>query len=323
MTVRFRFAGLLGLAGLLLAGAAGAHGPEAKAVKARLDPLPAALAGVDAQVQTTVAPQLVVANDSDRTLEILDGEGRAFLRIDRGGVLADLASPAWYRGQTAARGVPLPDGVAQDAAPRWAKVNDRPHWGWFDPRLRTDGVAVPHDLEHAGRPARLADWRVPVRRAGEASALAGSFRYEPLPPGRFLSRLTSDPVLTERVTVTLAPGTVPALHLHNQGEKPVVVADARGRPWLRVGPGGSFLNAAPEAAEAKWVKVAGGPRYTWTEPRAAYAERWPSAAVLDAGERARVSTWTLPVTVGDTPVAVTGEVLWVPGERVADSGHHH
>ena len=45
--------------------------------------------------------------------------------------------------------------------------------------------------------------------------------------------------------------------------------------------------------------------------------------MLDAGERARVSTWTLPVTVGDTPVAVTGEVLWVPGERVADSGHHH
>ena len=105
MTLRFRFAGLLGLAGLMLAGAAGAHGPEAKAVKTRLDPLPAALAGVDAQVQTTVAPQLVVANDSDRTLEILDREGRAFLRIGRGGVLADLASPAWYRGQTAARGV--------------------------------------------------------------------------------------------------------------------------------------------------------------------------------------------------------------------------
>ena len=323
MTIRNRCAGLVALAGLMLIGAAGAHGPEAKAVKARLDPLPAALAGVEAQVQTTVAPQLVVANDSDRTLEILDREGRAFLRIDRGGVLADLASPAWYRGQTAARGVPLPDGVAQDAAPRWARVSERPHWGWFDPRLRTDEVAVPHDLEHAGRPARLADWRVPVRRAGQASALAGAFRYEPLPPGRFLSRLTSDPALAEGVTVTLAPGTVPALHLHNQGKTPVLVADARGRPWLRVGPGGSFLNAAPEADAPRWVKVAGGPRYTWTEPRAAYGERWPSAAVLDAGQRARVSTWRLPVTVGDKPVAVTGEVLWVPGERVAEAGHHH
>ena len=65
-----------------------AHGPEAKAVKARLAPLSATLDGINAQVQTTVAPQLVVANDSPRTLEIFDQEGRVFLRINEQGVLA-------------------------------------------------------------------------------------------------------------------------------------------------------------------------------------------------------------------------------------------
>ncbi|MGB1203967.1 MAG: hypothetical protein ACPG75_10405, partial [Alloalcanivorax venustensis] len=55
-----------------------AHGPEAKAVKARLAPLSDTLEGINAQVQTTVAPQLVVANDSPRTLEIFDQEGRVF-----------------------------------------------------------------------------------------------------------------------------------------------------------------------------------------------------------------------------------------------------
>ena len=114
-----------------------AHGPEAKAVKARLAPLSDTLEGINAQVQTTVAPQLVVANDSPRTLEIFDQEGRVFLRINEQGVLADLASPAWYRSQTAARGVPIPEGASQDAEPRWALVHKEPNWGWFDPRLRT------------------------------------------------------------------------------------------------------------------------------------------------------------------------------------------
>ncbi len=316
-------AGLLGAVLATAPALAPAHGPEAKAVKARLDPLSATLAGVEAQVQTTVAPQLVVANDSPRTLEIFDGEGRAFLRINEQGVLADLASPAWYRSQTAARGVPIPEGASQDAAPRWARVHKEPHWGWFDARLRTDEIEVPHDMEHAGKPAPIRTWSVPVRFDGEESRLAGVFRYEPLPPGSFQSRLTSNPEPVDGVTVGLAPGTVPAVHIHNRSGKPVVVADARGRAHLRIGPGGSFMNANPEGGEPDWVKVAGGSRYTWTEPRATYGELRPPETVSRAGRRAQVATWSLPVTVGGEPVAVEGVVDWLPGERVAGGGGHH
>ena len=300
-----------------------AHGPEAKAVKARLAPLSATLDGVNAQVQTTVAPQLVVANDSPRTLEILDQEGRVFLRINEQGVLADLASPAWYRSQTAARGVPIPEGASQDAEPRWALVHKEPNWGWFDPRLRTDEIDVPHDMEHAGTPGAISQWSVPVRFDGEESTLAGEFRYEPLPPGAFQSRLTSDPEPVKGVTVGQAPGTVPAVHIHNQSGKPVVVADAAGRAHLRIGPGGSFINANQAPGEPQWVKVAGGSRYTWTEPRATYGDLWPPETVSRAGRRAQVATWSLPVTVDGKPVAVKGVVDWLPGEQVAAGGGHH
>ena len=300
-----------------------AHGPEAKAVKARLDPLSETLSGINAQVQTTVAPQLVVANDSPRTLEIFDKDGRVFLRINEQGVLADLASPAWYRSQTAARGVPIPEGASQDAEPRWALVHKEPNWGWFDPRLRTDDVEVPHDMEHAGKPGAISKWSIPVRFDGKESNLAGEFRYEPLPPGSFQSRLTSDPEPVEGVTVGLAPGTVPAVHIHNQSGKPVVVADADGRPYLRVGPGGSFVNANRDQGEPNWVKVAGGSRYTWTEPRATYGDLRPPEKVARAGRRAQVATWSLPVTVDGKPVAVSGGVDWLPGEQVAAGGGHH
>ena len=144
------------------------------------------------------------------------------------------------------------------------------------------------------------------------------------PPTRnFQSRLTSDPEPVKGVTVGLAPGTVPAVHIHNQSGKPVVVADAEGRAHLRIGPGGSFMNANQEKGEPQWVKVAGGSRYTWTEPRATYGDLRPPEKVSQAGRRAQVATWSLPVTVDGEPGAVKGVVDWLPGEQVAAGGGPH
>ena len=103
----------------------------------------------------------------------------------------------------------------------------------------------------------------------------------------------------------------------------MVVADAEGRAHLRIGPGGSFMNANQEKGEPQWVKVAGGSRYTWTEPRATYGDLRPPEKVSQAGRRAQVATWSLPVTVDGEPVAVKGVVDWLPGEQVAAGGGHH
>ncbi|WP_101676024.1 hypothetical protein [Alloalcanivorax mobilis] len=318
------------LAALLLAAATGwpapalAHGPEASTVKARLEALPPALRGVKVQVQTTVAPQLVVENSSTKTLEILDRNGRAFLRIGADGVRADLASPAWYQTQTAARGVPIPGGVGEHAPPHWARVHSEPHWGWFDTRLRTDGIEVPHDVEHAGRPASLSAWSIPVRFDGEPATLQGTFRYQPLPEGVMVSRLTSSPQPAPGVRVSLAPGTVPALFVRNDGKEPVMVLNASGQPYLRIGPDGTAANAAAPRQPPRWVKISDVPRHAWTEPRATYASLNPPEAIRQAGKRALVTQWSVPMTRAGEPMAVSGEVYWQPqAERLANAGGGH
>ncbi|EKF75250.1 hypothetical protein A11A3_04700 [Alcanivorax hongdengensis A-11-3] len=315
---------------LLMTTAAWAHGPEASAVKVRLDPLPAPMADIQVQVQTTVAPQLVVANHGKAPLTVLDEQGRAFVRIARDGVYADVRSPAWYRTQSAARGVPLPQGVSQTASAHWVKVQREPHWGWFDPRLRTEGVTVPHAVKDAGQPASIAGWSVPVRVGDTETRLQGQFRYEPLPRGVMFSRLTSAAQPLEGVTVSLAPGTVPALLVENRRDQPLLVMDGQGMPYLRIGPQGSFVNAR-EASQRndlvppRWVKVADVPRYTWTEPRAAHASRYPPSAVVRQGRRAVLDHWQIPVTLAGKTVPISGVVYWQPerGESVARAGHAH
>lgn len=309
----------LAAAALAAAGAALAHGTDSTPVKARFGTMPRALKGVHAQVQTTVAPQMVLENDSPKTLEILDTHGRAFLRIDKDGVSADLAAPAWYRTQTASRGLPLPKGVSEQAPPHWAKVQDKPNWGWFDPRLRTEGIEVSDAISDAGRPVTLKHWSIPVRFDGKSAALSGSFNYEPLPGGVMVSRLTSSPSPAPGVTVSVAPGTVPAMFIRNDGDKPLVVMDVHQRPYLRIGPKGTAANAAKAGEPVHWVTISDAPRYTWTEPRATYKDLIPPKPLRDATHTVTVDHWSLPVTLGGKPLAVKGVVYWHPRPRLAEA----
>lgn len=316
---------LLAVAALAATGQALGHGTESTPVKARFGTVPRALIGVHAQVQTTVAPEMVVENDSPKALEILDGNGRAFLRISRDGVMADRADPAWYRTQTPARGMPLPKGVSDDAAPRWTKVGADPHWGWYDPRLRTRGIKVPHATQDAGVATTLGQWSIPVRYDGKPASLSGSFNYEPLPDGVMVSRLTSASQPAPGVHISVAPGTVPAVFVRNDGDKPLVVMNADGDPYLRIGPEGTAANASKPGKPVHWVTISDVPRYTWTEPRATYTDLVPPKPILKAGKRAMVSHWTLPVTLGGKSLKVAGVVYWYPQNRIAEAreGSHH
>src|SRR5262249_40220428 len=152
------------------------HGPAAgEELEVRLDPLAPELAGVHAQVHRTVAYQVVVENTTDRLLEGLDDRGVVFVRVGPGGVGGNLPTPPWYRGYS-------PDGRAppslaerlksgEPPAPRWARARREPTWGWFDARL--DPAA--HESGSHG-PAQFA---IPVRIGGVASALRGRFAAAP------------------------------------------------------------------------------------------------------------------------------------------------
>ncbi|HEX5740460.1 MAG TPA: hypothetical protein VFY17_02770 [Pilimelia sp.] len=120
------------------------------------------------------------------------------------------------------------------------------------------------------------------------------------------------------VTVTAVEAGV-RLQLTNRSGRTVEVRGDAGEPFLRVGPGGVFENAASPtthrnrtlagapvpadadaAAPPRWRRVADGRTARWHDSRA----RWPEG--VPAGGPAR--PWSLPLTVDGAPVALTGTV---------------
>ena len=305
--------------------AALAHGGHS-AVRVVLDGVEPSAAGLRVQVYDDhLAPQLVLENASGAPLEILDEHGRAFLRIEPGGVEADLAAAAWYdtlspggaAGPAAARAAGTP--------PAWWRVRAQPSWGWFDRRLDRDALALPPVA--IADPVVLGHWRVPARLGERPLEIRGHFLYQPHPAGQFVARLAAGE-LAEKVRVALVPGQPPALLLENEAAVPVVVLGAHGEPFLRIGAGGVEANlasptwqdlgryrgleVAPSAdgTAARWTRISLAPRYSWLEPRAAM----PSVgmAVRPDNTRSKVKGWEVPVLVGERRAAIRGVVEWVP-----------
>jgi hypothetical protein len=295
-----------------LAGSARGHGGgEARALRPVLDPLPAALAGMRVQLHDTLGAQLVLENRTRRTVEVLDERGVPFLRIGPRGVEGNLSAPAWYRTLGPASAVPasLPPG----AAPRWARASPEPSYGWFDPRLASEGEAS----QESGR------FEVPLRVDGERVALSGRFRSAPTEAGAFRARLTSPSEIAPGVRVTLLPGRAPGLLVENASGRALIVFGAEGEPFLRIASEGVDANLASPTWQASarsasaavpaegasgapaWQRVASVPRFGWIEPRALVTRAPPEGG----GD---VLEWRVPMRLGDESVVVTGVVAWKP-----------
>ena len=302
----------------------GAHSTEHDDLRVILDGVEPPVAGLRVQVyDDQLAPQLVLENLGDQALEILDEQGRAFVRIRPGGVDADLGAVAWY-GSVSPGGAPVPAAARVPEAPAdWRAVRTQPSWGWFDPRLAKDRAAPPAASGEAGR------WSVAARFGAEAIEIRGHFLHEPRPGGVFLARLTSNPVLAPKVRVTLAPGRPPALLLENTGADPVSVLGAHDEPFLRISADGVEANlasptwqdlgryrglAAADAATGgapRWQRVSLAPRYSWLEPRAGMPSTGAGSSAPD-NARTKVKGWQVPVQLGGKRVAIQGVIEWVP-----------
>lgn len=313
------------------AGVAGAH-ESSPDIRTDIDPLPAALAGVTIQVAASVATQLVAENPTEDVLEVIDDQGNPFLRIGPEGVQANLSSPAWYTTNDPTGLAAPPDGVdtGPEAEPRWALASEEPAWGWFDHRLHPTTYRAPVD----GEPTVLAQWRVPVRYAGEETAVTGAVRYEPL-LGSFVAALSA-PVALADVQLAVLQGRVPAFFLDYTGADAVTVLGAGGEPFLRFSAGGVEANlrspswiataqaeggvpAAPADADAEpdWAPVATVPRFGWLDPRAAFHGEEPPPEILAGGVEAVVASWTLPIEAGGATTVAEGVTSWVPIARPA------
>jgi hypothetical protein len=315
---------------LMQAAPTAAHEGVPPDIRVILDGVEPPVAGLRVQVyDDNLAPQLVLENQTGQPLEILDEQGRAFLRVGASGVDADLGSVAWYL-SVSPGGAPVPENArAADSAPQWRHVRAEPSWGWFDPRLDAATLRLPQ----AKDPVVLAHWTVPARLGAQELQIRGHFLYRPQPPGLFLARMTSAPELAPGVRVTLAPGQPPALMLENAGGPPVVVLGKLGEPFLRIAPDGVEANVAsaswqdlgryrgwPEAVATPahasgpvWKRVSLAPRYLWLEPRAGM----PSLRIDAAAPRAKVKGWEVPVRIGPRQTAIQGVIEWVPATVAA------
>jgi len=312
------------VATLALAGGeiAHAHGGDAR-VHAVLGALPAELAGMRIEVHDTIAPQVVLENRTARTVEVLDEEGVAFLRIGPRGVEGNVAARAWY--VTQGPGAPVAKAAHARGEPRWVRARVEPTFGWFDPRLAPndgdDGDAG-HDPQGA--------WSIPLRVDGAAVRLRGEHRRVEEPAGAWVARLTSSTEAAPGVRVRLLPGRHPGLLLENAGPLPVVVVDGDGRPLLRIatsgveanlrsaawrdsGRAGATRRVAPgDGDQPSWARVADAGRYGWIDPRL-------SAPSETRARTGRPLAWQVPLVIGEERVLMKGSLSWRARRAAASS----
>lgn len=261
---------MLALVGISVSsGPVQAHVNHGGGVSPTLSALPASLAGLQVQLTETLAPQLLVANPTDKSLIILGQDGQPFLRLSPQGTEANTRHPDWLKTY-------LPGGLPgrkPDAGttPLWKAVKSSPTWGWFDSRLQP-----------AGRKAGES-WRIPVLIDGQASEIKG--RFQPaLQEGYWQASWTRLPALPAGVSLMLIPGQPYGLMLSNSSAQAVTILGRQGEPFIRVSPQGTeaYLDSplwretasqqalrhnAGSKTSSPWLKLNSTQRHTWIEPR--------------------------------------------------------
>jgi hypothetical protein len=295
----------------------------------RIEAVEPEIAGLTVQVVASVTAQLVMANETSRVLEVLDVDGRPFLRLGPDGVEGDLASAAFIASNDPFGGGG--DGSRGGGEPRWARLSAEPSWGWFDHRLHAPDSAAGDEWTIE---LRLGDEPVVVR--GELARRTVSGVVQPVLAGgqQAVSPFTD-------VLVQLLPGILPGLFLRNDGPSPVLVRGADGEPFLRIGPDGAEANVrspswaasvqaegqqpsvADARAEPEWQLVSEQPALAWLERRGLYPEPDPPPAVVAAGTPAVLLEWSVPIERDGQLASIDGQTVWHPVAAVPGTDEDH
>ena len=121
-----------------------------------------------------------VRNWSTKTVVILGYEGEPYLRFGRGGVFANVWSPATYLNRVRSGPVDVPAAASGHAKPLWERVSPGTSYVWHDRRIRWLGKQQPPAVARApAEPHRVKNWRIPGRAAGRPFAITGFLGYSP------------------------------------------------------------------------------------------------------------------------------------------------
>jgi hypothetical protein len=292
-------------------------------VRVVLDPLPALLNGMHVEVHKTMAAQVVIANPTGRTVEVLDDAGTPFVRIGPKGVEGNMAASAWH--ETYSPGAVAPASARPGASPIWRRAASAPNFGWFESRLEAKQVTLPPEVITARQSVDLGRWQLPLRVDGEATALTGVFRYDPPPEGMFVARMTTPLRVARGIQVRLLPGQVGGLLVQNSSERSLQILGIDGEPFLRIGPQGVEANlhsrtwwrsarsngrrhdtAASRESLPDWQRVAAAPRFSWIDPRLQAPE---------TNARREPVSWSIPVQIEDESLTLAGTMAWQSHQR--------
>lgn len=333
-----RYVNLLAVPAILVwAAVAHGHGEgsgeDKGTVHAVLDPLPPELSELRVQLRRTLAPQLLVANPTGKSLVVEDETGRPFLRIGPEHAEGDLGAAAFHRTNALMAPGAIPAEASED--PRWAVVEATPNWGWFDLRLRTDSVDVPDQVVDSGKTASIGTWSLPVQFGDTVSMISGHFEYRPDANGMIQANVADLGALQGKAMVRAMPGSSrPGLFLSYYGDSPLTLMGEQDEPFLRFSQQGveanrnspTWATVAPAGApsyvgndngsEVLWARISGGSSYGWIEPRTSYSGR-----VENPSQPGLVKRWQIPIQIGDSRSQIQGKSEWFPIEPESDKGH--
>lgn len=265
--------------------------------------------------QDLLAPQLVVSNHSGQALEILDDKARAFLRIGPRIAEGDFAAEAYHLSRVSGGADARRNTLS--GKPRWAQLNVESSYGWFDPRIATGPLKIPHAIEQIGEEMPFAEWRIPARLGDKAIEFRGVFVYTPLPKGVALPVLIAGAVPAPGVLVQLSPGPTPAFFLRNDSQQTVAVLDTADRPFIKIGPDGVWADTGSPAWVASganatmgrkgWQRISKARSHSWLDSRAA----WRGALPKPVPASGRLGEWRIPLQIGAQRVELQGAYQWV------------
>ena len=249
------------------------------------------LSGITVQAIQSNAPQLVIENKSGKLLEILDDDGRAFLRIGPDGVEGDMNASAFYNTYSTAGLQPPENARDTTAAPDWKSLSKDQNWGWFDPRIAETAFTPSHTEVDAaksnGKAVTVASWSIPVRLAGELSSLDGRFELSSGPTTIATASITSNSI--EGWSSRIIPGANPAIFIKRRKDgsdaQVLTILGEENEPYIQLSPQGVSVNIESETwrqygrangdfsglsvddgADPEWMSVSTSSAYTFMHP---------------------------------------------------------
>jgi hypothetical protein len=306
-------------------------------VRAVLDEITPSLPdGVTVSVPAAAGGQVLVDDRAGVPIDVLDPDGRPFLRLGPNGAAVDAGTSA---GAAAAPGLfadgrtetPASGGASGGAPADWRHVSTAAAWSWVDERLHARPLLVAPS-SRAGAVVRLDAWRIDLTVADQAVVVRGHREYR-RPRGAAAAAVDAASVPTGlRVDVAGSPlSTVVVDASGLRGE--VVVVGVAGEPVLRIDAGSGGVeaneasptwvarNGAPVGASGeappRWRRVALSRTYAWTDPRVTVPTGLLTDEVLADTRPRTVGTWSIPLRIDGVPATVVGTHRWVPDARLA------